>query len=95
MAGRVPAIHVFLQRTLMDQRASPREGATAPQAGQAGYDADVSGSSVLRDETCFLMPVELHQRAYRHVHAAQLLGAAEIRQIDDKTGGADLCADLA
>src|SRR5665647_669561 len=34
-----------------------------------------------------LMPLEGNQRAHRHVHLAQFLGAAEFGQIDDETGG--------
>ena len=36
------------------------------------------------------MPLEGDQRAHRHVELAQLVGAAEIRQIDDEAGGEHL-----
>src|SRR5580700_3618106 len=46
-----------------------------------------------------LMPLEAHQRAHRHAELPDLLGAAEIRQIDDEAGrqniGADLLEELA
>ena len=41
------------------------------------------------------MPLEADQRAHRHVELAQLVGAAELRQVDDETGGEHLGADLA
>jgi hypothetical protein len=37
---------------------------------------------------------ERHQRSHRHIHRAQLGGAAEVRQVDDETCRADLRADL-
>ena len=41
------------------------------------------------------MPLEGDQRAHRHVELAQLVGAAELRQVDDEAGGEHLGADLA
>ena len=41
------------------------------------------------------MPFERHQRSHRHVHRAQLGGAAEVRQVDDETGRHHIGADLA
>ena len=41
------------------------------------------------------MPLEPDQRAHRHVELAQLIGAAELGQIDDEAGGQHFGADLA
>ena len=41
------------------------------------------------------MPLERHQRAHGHIHRAQFVRAAEIRQVDDETGGDHIGADLA
>src|SRR5215472_7391981 len=41
------------------------------------------------------MSLESNERADRHVELAQSVGTAEIRQIDDETGGKDLGAQLA
>src|SRR5271169_3623386 len=40
-----------------------------------------------------LMPLEAYQRAHRHAELADLIGAAELGQIDDEAGGQDLGAD--
>ncbi len=40
------------------------------------------------------MPAERHQRSYRHIHRAQLVRAAEIRQIDNEARGDNVGADL-
>ena len=42
-----------------------------------------------------LMPLERNQRAHRHVELAQLVGAAEVRQVDDEAGGEHIGAHLA
>ena len=41
------------------------------------------------------VPLERDQRAHRHVELAQLVGAAELRQVDDEAGGEHLGAQLA
>ena len=41
-----------------------------------------------------LMPLEAHQRAHRHAELPDLLGPAEIGQVDDETGGQHIGADL-
>jgi hypothetical protein len=40
------------------------------------------------------MPLERHQGPHRHVHRAQLLGAAEFGQVDDEAGGQHFGAKL-
>src|SRR5689334_6321382 len=40
------------------------------------------------------VPLEADQRAHRHVELAQLVGAAELRQVDDEAGGKHLRAEL-
>jgi hypothetical protein len=40
------------------------------------------------------MPLEAGQRAHRHAELPDLLGAAEIRQIDDEARGEHVAADL-
>src|SRR6185312_10401371 len=44
-------------------------------------------------ETIASMPLEAHQRAHRHAELADLVGAAEVRQVDDEAGGQDFGAD--
>jgi hypothetical protein len=51
------------------------------------------------DMTCAVMkprlvPVERHQRAHRHAKLPDFVGAAEVRQIDDETGGEHLGTHL-
>lgn len=41
------------------------------------------------------MSIERHQCSHRHVHRSQLGGPAEIRQVDDETGGHHIGPDLA
>ena len=41
------------------------------------------------------MPFERHQRSHRDAKLAQLVGAAELRQVDDEASGQHLGADLA
>src|SRR5215475_2480840 len=41
------------------------------------------------------MPFEAHQCTHGHVHRAQFCSTAEIRQVDDETGGYYIGTDLA
>jgi hypothetical protein len=41
-----------------------------------------------------LMPFETDQRAHRHAELSDLLGAAQIGQIDDEAGRQNIGADL-
>jgi hypothetical protein len=80
MAGLDPAIHVFLSRGSKDVDARLK----------AGHD---EFHEVVR--VAVSVPLELDQRAHRHVHGAQLGRTAKIRQVDDEAGGDHIGADLA
>ena len=71
-------------RGVPEPGASPPVPPAGPWGPRAGVGADAR-----------LMSLERNQRAHRHVELAQLLGAAELGQIDDETGRQHVGAKLA
>ncbi len=77
-------------------RVSRRSSSVHPRVASPDLGDRTAGSTVcppVRDRKS--MPLERNQRAHRHVELAQLVGPAEVGQIDDEAGGEYLCTQLA
>ena len=77
-------------------RRRPRRATTSgPWGPEPGASPPRSAGRPMGPRDARLMPLERDQRAHRHVELAQLVGAAELRQVDDEAGGEHVGAELA
>ena len=82
--------------TLQNSRDAAAGGHATFRAGKVvGFAAGAAKGAWLHPSYEASMPLERDQRAHRHVELAQLVGAAEVGQIDDEAGGEHLGAELA